>query len=61
MPITTIAIETRTREQLKEIGRKGETYDKVISELVELAKEHYFYESQVKILKTERFVPLEEV
>lgn len=34
MSKTTILIETKTRQQLKEIGRKGQTYDEVLRELI---------------------------
>lgn len=37
--ITTIQISTETREQLKELGKMGETYDDVIRKLIEKAKE----------------------
>jgi len=59
--LTTIAIKPDTREELKTIGSKGETYDQIISALIELAKQHHFYQRQLRILKTERFVPLEKI
>ena len=34
MPKTTILVENETREKLKQIGRKNQTYDDVINELV---------------------------
>ena len=37
--ITTIQISKQTREQLKELGKMGETYDDVINRLVKKAKE----------------------
>lgn len=37
--VTTIQISTETREQLKYLGKKGETYDEIIKKLIELAKE----------------------
>jgi len=37
MPFTTIRIETELRDQLKTLGRKGETYNEVIKRLVEEA------------------------
>jgi len=36
--ITTISIKKETREMLKEIGKKGETYDEIIRRLIELWK-----------------------
>jgi hypothetical protein len=35
MPKTTILIETRTREKLRQIGKKDQTYDAVINDLIE--------------------------
>ncbi|MBU0591338.1 hypothetical protein KKF81_03615 [Candidatus Micrarchaeota archaeon] len=52
---TTIAIHTETREMLKYLGHKGATYDSIIRELIEIAKENKFMEGQKKILKTEKF------
>lgn len=34
--ITTIQIKKETREMLKEIGKKGETYDEIIRRLIDL-------------------------
>ncbi len=36
--LTTIQISKETREMLKELGKKGETYDDIIRRLIELAK-----------------------
>lgn len=36
MSKTTIIIENTTRELLKQLGRKNQTYDQLINELVEL-------------------------
>ncbi|MDK2383998.1 MAG: hypothetical protein QI199_04200 [Candidatus Korarchaeota archaeon] len=36
--LTTIQISKETREMLKSLGRKGETYDDIIRRLIELAK-----------------------
>lgn len=36
---TTIQISKETREQLRELGKMGETYDDVIRRLIELVKE----------------------
>ena len=37
--ITTIQLSRETRDQLKELGKKGETYDEIIKKLLELVKE----------------------
>ncbi len=36
---TTIELSKETRDQLKELGKKGETYDEIIRKLLKLAKE----------------------
>jgi hypothetical protein len=35
MSITTIRVEYATRDRLKQIGNKGQTYDLIINELIE--------------------------
>lgn len=61
MTQTTIALSKETRNELRTLGCKGETYDEIISGLVELAKQHQFYTGQLHILKNERFVPLGKI
>lgn len=41
---TTIAVSEDVRDQLKEFGSKGETYDKIISRLLSNAKERQMQE-----------------
>ena len=40
---TTIQISKDTREKLKIIGRKGQTYDEIIENLIEIAKKDIFF------------------
>ncbi len=54
-------IRTETRDVLRQMGFKGETYDQIIRNLVEKAKRQMLYERQKKILETEEFVPLDKV
>jgi hypothetical protein len=35
---TTIIVKTKTRNELKQIGLKGQTYDQVINELIRLKR-----------------------
>ena len=35
MPFTTIRIESETRDRLRDLGRKGETYNEIIKRLIE--------------------------
>jgi hypothetical protein len=39
MPKTTIQIESDTRERLKARGKKGESYDAIINDLLDKVKE----------------------
>ncbi len=59
--LTTIQISKMTRDQLKQLGRKGETYDQVLRRLIEIARKTKFFKDIDRILETEEFVPLEEV
>jgi hypothetical protein len=59
--LTTIQITKLTREQLRSLGRKGETYDQVLNRLIEMARRFSFFEDIDRILETEEFVPLEEL
>lgn len=52
---TTISIDEKTRELLKFFGSKGQTYDEILLELIEIAKKHKFYNKQKWILKNEKF------
>ena len=59
--MTTIQISKVTREELRQLGTKGETYDQVIKRLMEAAKKMAFFEELDRIVETEEFVPLDEV
>jgi hypothetical protein len=59
--LTTIQISKMTRDQLRHLGRKGETYDQVLNRLIEMARRTAFFKDVDRILETEEFVPLEEV
>jgi len=59
--VTTIQISKVTRDQLRQLGRKGETYDQVLLRLIEMARKTLFFMDIERILETEEFVPLEEV
>jgi len=59
--LTTIQISKMTREQLRQLGRKGETYDQVLNRLIEMARKTAFFNDIDRILETEEFVPLEEI
>jgi hypothetical protein len=59
--LTTIQISKTTRDQLRRIGRKGETYDQLVNRLIEMARMASFFDDVERILETEEFVPLEEI
>jgi hypothetical protein len=59
--LTTIQISKMTRDQLRQLGMKGETYDQVLHRLIELAWKAVFFKDVDRILETEEFVPLEDI
>ncbi len=61
MEQTTIQISKETREKLKEVGRKGQTYDEIIENLLEISKKAMFFNELDRIAKTEEFVPLDRL
>lgn len=60
--ITTIPVSRGTRDKLKSLGLKGETYDKIIARLMEVARYEEFMERQYTLLKEkDKFVPLDAI
>ncbi len=57
--VTTIPIKKETRELLRQVGRKGQTYDEIIRGLVETHEA--FISHLYQILEEEKFTPLEDV
>jgi len=57
---TTIAIDISTKEKLKQLGIKGQTYGDIIEYLVKIAKMHSFLQKQKSILKNEHFEEFEQ-
>ena len=58
---TTIPISKEARDALKRTGRKDETYDGIIRNLLKASEIKKFYEEMERILETEEFVPLGKV
>lgn len=55
-------MDTRLRERLKGLGKKGETYGDIIERLLEQAELATHVESHYSRLKEKtRFVPLDEI
>lgn len=62
MAKTTIQIEDKTRDKLRNLGTMDDTYDSLIERLVkfyeEAVKNDYFVETQHRIAKSGKFVEL---
>jgi len=59
---TTIPLEKETRERLRSLGRKGETYDQVLKRLISIAEYEEFMTKQYGRLKDKNaFVSLDEI
>ena len=61
MEQTTIQISKETMEKLKKVGRKGQTYDEIIENLLEISKKAIFFNELDRIADTEEFVPLDNL
>jgi len=40
MPLTTIKIQTETRDRLADLGKKSESYDTILNRLIDFYQEH---------------------
>jgi len=58
---TTIPLKKKTRDRLKKLGHKGETYDTLIIKLISFAEQHEFYLKQKQILEEEEFILIDEI
>ncbi len=62
---TTIAVKEKTKEDLKHLGRKGESYDEIIERLLRLSKDELKIIDEVyrRIEETDReeYVSLEDL
>ena len=54
---TTIAISTQVRDQIKEFGHKGESYDEILQRILDAAKERQL---QTLLMDTKNTVPIEK-
>ncbi len=59
--MTTISLRKDTKEMLRKLGSKGQTYDAVIRELVERASIKDLDARWNRILEDEEFIPLEKL
>lgn len=62
---TTIAVKDETKDTLKRLGRKGESYDQIIERLLDISKEELDLIDEVyqRIQRTDReeYVNLEDI
>ncbi len=58
---TTIAVSNDTKEILRQIGEKGESYDQIILRLIKAAAIKKIDERWNKILENDEFIPLDEL
>jgi hypothetical protein len=62
METTTIQVNKSIKELLKSFGRKGETYNEIITKLIERARYVEFMQENYRILDTEtNWVKLDEL
>ena len=61
MKTTTIPVSKEVRDLLKKTGRKDETYDDILRNLLKASEIKKFYDEMERILETEEFVPLAKV
>ncbi len=62
MESTTIQVDKNIRDLLRSYGRKGETYNEIISKLIERARYVEFMEENYRILDSkENWVSLDEL
>ncbi|MGA8857974.1 MAG: hypothetical protein WB643_12530 [Candidatus Bathyarchaeia archaeon] len=62
MATTTIPVERETRDRLRSLGKKGETYDEILKRLMSLAVYEEFMGRQYERLKDKKaFVSLDEL
>ncbi|RLF94335.1 hypothetical protein DRN50_05615 [Thermococci archaeon] len=58
---TTIAVSKETKEMLRKLGEKGESYDTIIRSLIEEIGWERLDERWNKILKEDEFIPFDEL
>ena len=58
---TTIAVANETKETLRLLGEKGESYDHIIKRLIEKAAWKKLDERWNRILNEDDFIPLDEL
>lgn len=57
----TIPLDADTKEQLKALGREGESFDEIVRRLIRLAEVRRLDEEWNRILEEDEFIPLKEL
>jgi len=57
--MTTIRVSVNTRNRLKRLASKGQTYEDLLRRLLDDAEMRMLYEREKRILETEEFIPLD--
>lgn len=58
---TTVSVDEETKEMLRKLGQKGETYDEIIRRLIEEAGWANLDERWNEILDSDEFIALDEL
>ena len=61
MTNTTIALSVETKEALRTMGSKGESYERIVRRLIKEAAMKRLNDRWNKILEEDDFIPLEEL
>ncbi len=61
MTTTTVAVTYETKEMLRHLGEKGESYDVIIARLIKEASWKKLDERWNRILEEDEFIPLDEL
>jgi Arc/MetJ-type ribon-helix-helix transcriptional regulator len=61
MSKTTVAVSKKTKEMLRELGEKGESYDEIIRTLIKEVGWKKLDERWNKILERDEFIPFDEL
>jgi len=61
MEKTTVAVSKETKELLRRLGEKGESYDDIIRSLIEEKRIEKLDDRWNRILEEDDFIPLEEL
>ena len=61
MEKTTVAVSKETKEILRKLGEKGQSYDDIIQSLIEEKKIEKLDDRWNRILEEDDFIPLEDL